>query len=61
MLQIKCAKTKKTKGVLIWPASIRRMRDDAPDDLSRTPTNLKDVFKKHAHVKKTNISEEEKT
>lgn len=61
MLKIQCGKSGKRKGVLIFPPPTQKS-DTKKDELSLgASTSLKEVFQKHASVRKQNISEEKDT
>lgn len=61
MLQIKCGKPEKRKGVLIHPNPAPRGETKQEGCAFGFSTSLKDVFKKHLSIRKQNISEDKDT
>lgn len=57
MLKIKCGKSEKRKGVLVFPPPMPKSNTKKDEFSSGASTSLKEVFQKHASVRKQNISE----
>ena len=61
MLQIKCGKPEKRKGVLIHPIYMPRGEALEKGVSGGMSTSLKDVLKKHMSAKRINISADKDT